>query len=37
MTGPLRHAPPHRLCDVFGDPRVRVGLPAAAALLVYAP
>jgi hypothetical protein len=36
MTAPLRHAPPHRRRGVLGDPQVRVGLLAAAALLVEA-
>jgi hypothetical protein len=36
MTAPLRHAPPHRLRGVLGDPQVRVGLLTAAALLIEA-
>ena len=36
MTAPPDYASPHRLRDRFGDPQVRVGLLAAAALLVEA-
>jgi hypothetical protein len=36
VTAPPYCAPPHRLRERFGDPQVRVGLLAAAALLVEA-
>jgi hypothetical protein len=36
VTAPPDYAPPHRLRDRFGDPQLRVGLLAAAALLVEA-
>jgi hypothetical protein len=36
VTAPPDYAPPHRLRDRFADSQVRVGLLAAAALLVEA-
>jgi hypothetical protein len=36
VTAPPGYAPPHRLRDAFSGPQVRVGLLAAAALLVEA-